>query len=238
MIRKPTPARLLLAAAFAAVAAPVLAQSSDPSSDQSSPWSFELGAGTDNRSKAASKSGNDAYVSAYAAWESADGLIYVSPGFQTIQAGGSNIETDWIVGYRPEAFGYAFDLNVAYKRRLDVEAGYDADGVELSAEVSRAVGPAQAALLVQYAPDAPGATRSYVWVEAELGWAFTPRLDGSAALGRREQDNGPDYTGWNVGVTYALTDALDLDLRYYDTDAAALDEQYEEALVAKLAYAF
>ncbi|MED5538244.1 MAG: TorF family putative porin [Pseudomonadota bacterium] len=238
MIRNTPPARLVLAATFAAVAAPVLAQSSDPSSGPSSSWSFEVGAGTDNRSKAASKSGNNGYVSAYAAWESADGLIYVSPGFQTIQAGGSNIETDWIVGYRPEAFGYAFDLNVAYKHRLDVEAGYDADGLELSAVVSRAVGPAQAALLVQYAPDAPGSTRSYVWVEAELGWAFTPRLEGSGALGRREQDNGPDYTGWNVGVTYALTDALDLDLRYHDTDAHTFGEQYEDALVAQVAYAF
>ena len=118
------------------------------------------------------------------------------------------------------------------------DPGYDADGLELSAEVSRAVGPAQAALLVQYAPDAPGLTRSYVWVEAELGWTFSPRLDGSAAIGRREQDGGPDYTGWNAGVTYALTDALALDLRYYDTDAAALDEQYEDAVVARLAYAF
>ena len=213
-----------------------------PAQAQTSPgrgvWGFEVEAGTDNRSKAASKSGNDAYVSAYAAWESDDGRIYVSPGFQTIQAGGSNIETDWIVGYRPEAFGYAFDLNLAYKRRLDVDPGYDADGLELSAEVSRAVGPAQAALLVQYAPDAPGLTRSYVWVEAELGWTFSPRLDGSAAIGRREQDGGPDYTGWNAGMTYALTDALALDLRYYDTDAAALDEQYEDAVVARLAYAF
>lgn len=100
MIRNTRAARLVLAATFAAVAAPVLAQSSDPSSGPSSSWSFEVGAGTDNRSKAASKSGNNGYVSAYAARESADGLIYVSPGFQTIQAGGSNIETDWIVGYR------------------------------------------------------------------------------------------------------------------------------------------
>ena len=232
MIRIPSLAACALLALTAVTPAP--ARAAGPGGV----WGFEVEAGTDNRSKSASKSGNDAYVSAYAAWESDSGLIYVSPGFQTIQAGGSNIETDWIVGYRHEAYGYAFDLSLAYKRRLDVDAGYDADGVELSAEVGRAIGPAQAALLVQYAPDAPGPAQSYVWVEAEIGWAFTPRLDGSAALGRREQDGGPDYTGWNAGVTYALTDALDLDLRYHDTDAAAFGEEYEDAVVARLAYAF
>ena len=42
---------------------------------------------------------------------------------------------------------------------------------------------------------------------------------GAAAIGRREQDNSLDYTAWNAGVTYALTDNIDADLRYYATDA-------------------
>ena len=60
----------------------------------------------------------------------------------------------------------------------------------------------------------------------------------SAEIGRREQDNAPDYTAWNAGVTYALTDSLGLDVRYYDTNAAEFGEQYEDALVAEIAYAF
>jgi hypothetical protein len=39
-------------------------------------------------------------------------------------------------------------------------------------------------------------------------------------------------------VTYDLTDALALDLRYHDTDAHAFGDQYEDALVAEVAYAF
>ena len=100
------------------------------------------------------------------------------------------------------------------------------------------IGPASARLQVQYSPDSAGATEALTWVEGRLGWAFTPRLDGTVALGRREQDNSPDYTAWNAGVTYALTDALALDVRYYDTDAAEFGEQYEDGLVAELAYAF
>ena len=39
-------------------------------------------------------------------------------------------------------------------------------------------------------------------------------------------------------MTYALTDALALDLRYHDTDAHRVGDQYREALVAEVAYAF
>lgn len=224
---------VLAALASAALAAPAMAQSAPDGG-----WSFEVGAGTDNRSKAASKSGNDGYVYGAATWESADGRFYVGPGLETIQAGGSNVEAEFVAGYRPEAFGYDFDFNLAYKNRLDAEAGYDEDGWEVTTNISRAIGPATARLQLQYSPDAAGSTEAFTWVEAQAGWAFSDRLEGSVAVGRREQDKAPDYTGWNAGVTYALTDAIDLDLRYYDTNAHAVGEQYEDALVAKVAYAF
>jgi Bacterial protein of unknown function (Gcw_chp). len=201
-------------------------------------WSFEVGAGTDNRSKSASKSGNDPYVFGAATWVSADGLFYVSPGVETIDSGGSDVEAEFVAGYQPEAFGYAFDFSVAYKNRLDAEAGYDEDTVEFTGEVSRDVGPASARLQVQYSPDAAGSTEAFTWVEGRLGWGFTNRLQGTVALGRREQDNAPDYTAWNAGVTYGLTDALDLDVRWYDTNATEFGEQYKSALVAEVAFAF
>ena len=43
----------------------------------------------------------------------------------------------------------------------------------------------------------------------------------SAALGYQEQDGGLDYTTWNAGVGYALTDHISLDVRYWDTDASS-----------------
>lgn len=217
--------------------APAAAQSASSSSARDA-WSFEVGAGTDNRSKNVSKSGNDGYVYGSATWESADGLFYVSPGVETIQAGGSNVEAEVVFGYQPEAFGYTFDFNVAYKNRLDAEAGYDEDAWEFTGNASRSIGPASARLQVQYSPDAAGSTESFTWVEGRIGWDFTNRLEGTVAVGRREQTNAPDYTGWNAGVTYALTDVMDLDLRYYDTDANTFGEQYEDALVARVAYAF
>lgn len=222
---------LMIAAVLVAAGAPAFAQSSGS-------WSFEVGAGTDNRSKDTSKSGNDGYAYGTATWESGDGLFYVAPGVQTIQAGGSNIETALIVGYQPEAYGYQFDVNLAYKYRIDANPGYDDDTWEATGNVSRAIGPAKARLQVQYSPDQAGTAKAFTWVEGRVGWTFTPQLNGTIAVGRREQNGAPDYTGWNAGVTYALTDALDLDLRYYDTDAHTFGEQYEDALVAKVSFGF
>lgn len=227
MLRSLTIAAILAAA----TAAPAFAQSA-------SPWSFEVGAGTDNRSKNASKSGNDGYVFGSATWESSDQRFYLSPSVQTIQAGGSTVEAAFTAGYAPEAFGYQFDFNLAYKNRIGADAGYDDDTWEATANISRAIGPARARLQVQYSPDQAGAAKAFTWVEGRVGWDFTPQLNGSVALGRREQDNAPDYTGWNAGATYALTRSLALDVRYYDTDAHTFGEQYEDALVARVSYAF
>ena len=233
-IASPAPfgfAPLGLAMVLAAFATPALAQAGGD-------WDFQVGAGSDNRSKNVSKSATDPYAFGSATWESANGLFYAGPGFETIKAGGSRVELNMVAGYQSEAFGYQFDLNVAYKNRAGADDGYDNDTWEFTGNISRSIGPARARLQVQYSPDAAGSNESFVWVEGRVGWTFTPKLDGTVAVGRREQDNGPDYTGWNAGVTYALTEKLDLDLRYYDTSAHSAGEQYGDALVAKISYAF
>ncbi len=201
-------------------------------------WTFELGSATDNRSKSVSKTGNDGHVFGSATWESADRRFYAGPAFEGVQSAGSNVELAFAAGFAPEAFGFEFDFNVAYLNRVGADAGYDEDALELTADMRRAIGPAWGNLQVQYAPDAAGDTRSFVWVEASAGWEFSNRLSASAGVGRREQVGAPDYTGWNAGVTWGLTDKVDVDLRYYDTDADGEGETYRDAIVAEVAYAF
>ena len=210
MIRSTVIAALL--ACLALPASPVLAQS-----DSSGDWSFVLGAATDNRSKSVSKTGNNGHVFGSATWQSADGRFYAGPAFEGVQSSGSNVEVALAGGFAPEAFGFLFDFNLAYLNRIDTDAGNDGDAWELTTDINRSIGPASGNLQIQYAPDAAGATKSFVWVEAELGWEFSYRLSGSAAVGRREQNGAPDYTGWNAGLTWAATDVVDLDLRYFDT---------------------
>lgn len=225
----------LPAALVALIASPVLAQGGPRAGGD---WLFELGAATDNRSKAASKSDGAPYAFGSAAWESADGLFYLGAGAETIDSNGSRLETEAFVGIQPEVAGFDLDLNLAHKWRLDADPGADDEAWEFTANLSRAIGPASARLQFQTSPDGAGTAEHWTWVEARAGWALTDSLEATVALGRREQDDAPDYTGWNAGLTWAVTPGLDADLRWYDTDAGVPGEQYAGALVAGLSYAF
>jgi uncharacterized protein (TIGR02001 family) len=218
----------LLTLATAAFAAPALAQSeAGPGS-----WAFAIGGATDNRSKNASKTQGDAFVYGLVEWESDDSFVYAGTGAETIDSNGSNVEHDLKVGIRPTVAGFDVDLNVAHKWQIDADPGTDNDALEFTANVSRSIGPASARVQLQHSPNGTGATEAWTWVEARVGWDFTNKLSADASIGRREQDNNIDYTGWNAGVTYAVNDRLELDLRWHDTDADVPGPQYEGALVA------
>lgn len=228
-----TPACLIgVLAAFCATGA--VAQTASPGA-----WSFQFGGGTDNRSKDASKSDGEPFAFGEAEWSSADGRFYAAPAFETIRSSdGSRLELELSAGYRPQIAGFDLDLNAAHKWRVDSDPGSDDDAWEFTADIERSVGPASARLRLQHSPDGAGSTEAWTWVAGRLGWELTPRLSASAELGRREQDNAVDYTGWNAGVSFAATRALELDLRWHDTNADAPGEQYAGALVASFSVAF
>ncbi|WP_439477512.1 TorF family putative porin [Brevundimonas sp.] len=234
MLRTLTTAAFL-ATALLAAAAPVAAQDAAPSGS----WSFAVGAATDNRSKGASKTDGEAFVWGEAEWESASGLLYAGSGFQTIKSSsGSDLEVEIGAGVRPGIAGFDLDLNVTHKSQIDAVSGYDDNAWEFTADVKRSIGPASGRVRFQYSPDGTGGTEAWTWVEARLGWDFTNKLEGTAAIGRREQDNSLDYTAWNAGFTYAVTNNIDADLRYYATDADVPGEQYADSLVAGISLAF
>jgi uncharacterized protein (TIGR02001 family) len=202
-----------------------------------SDWSFELGVGTDNRSKGASKSGVAPYAFGEAQWNTAIGF-YADVEFETIDSSGSRIETEVEAGWQFAALGLGFDASTSYKQRLDVEPGQDAAAWEYQFDVVRDFGAADGRVRIEYSPDSLGSTRASTWVEARLRWPLSDRLKASVTLGRREQDDAPDYTGWNAGVAFALTDTTDLDLRWHGTNAEAEGEPYQDALVASVLVAF
>lgn len=202
-------------------------------------WSFALGAGTDNRSKDASKSDGEAYVWGQAQWESASGLFYAGPQFETIKSStGSDLEVALSAGMKPEVAGFDLDLNVEHKWHVDADQGADDDAWEFTADVKRSIGPANVRLRLQHSPDSTGSTEAWTWIALRGGWDFSDKLAGTVEVGRREQDNSIDYTGWNAGFTYALTRNLEAELRYHATDADVPGEQYADALVGSVSIAF
>ncbi len=203
-----------------------------------SAWDFSVGATTDNRSKDASKSDGEASVWGEALWNSADGFFYAGPAFETIKSNGSNVEVEVGGGIRPQWAGFDFDLNATHKWRLDSNPGVDDDAWEFTADMKRSIGPASGRLRVQHSPDGAGSVKQWTWVAARAGWDFTDKLTASAEIGYRDQTNSVSYTGYNVGVSYALTQELELDVRWHGTDAKEPGEQYKDALVAGISYAF
>lgn len=230
-------ATALLAAAGAAAAQDASPVAATPPA--SGKWTFSFDAATDNRSKDASKTQGDPFVGGAARWVSGSGFFYGGPSFQTIKSsGGSNLELAAAAGIRPEFAGFDFDLNTAYKYQVDSNPGVDEDAWEFTADLKRSIGPASGRLRLQHSPDGTGSTKEWTWVEAHVGWDFTNKLSGSAGIGRREQNNSVDYTGWDAGLAYALSRNVEASLHYYDTDADSTDKQYEGALVAGINISF
>lgn len=234
--------RLVLSAltALLCAATPALAQDRDNarySGERPSHWSFEFGGGTDNRSKGTSKSGTEPYVFGEVQWNTASGF-YADAEFETIDSSGSSVETEVEAGWQFSAAGLDFDTSISRKWRLDADPGQDDDAWEYQFDILRDFGPVDTRLRLEHSPDGLGSTRATTWVEARVRWPLADRLKASATLGRREQDNGPDYTGWNAGVAWAITDTTALDLRWHGTDIADEGEQYEDALVASVLIAF
>lgn len=200
-------------------------------------WTFELGAGTDNRSKGASKSGNDPYVFGEAQWNTSNGF-YADAEFETIDSSGSYVETEVEAGWQYSLFGFDFDTSASHKWRLGAVAGHDDAAWEYQFDIIRDFGAVDARFRVEHSPDGLGSTGRWTWTEGRVRFPLADRLQASATLGRREQDNAPDYTGWNAGVAYALTEIVELDLRWHGTDAEDEGEQYEDALVASVIATF
>ncbi|MNL51803.1 hypothetical protein D3C87_1749320 [compost metagenome] len=47
-----------------------------------------------------------------------------------------------------------------------------------------------------------------------------------------------DYTAWNLGAAYQLTEHLALDVRYFDTDEHGFGSAYDSRAVASLKATF
>lgn len=222
-----------------AAAALFLFAGSAQAQDAAGDWSFGLGAATDNRSKDASKSDGEPFVWGEARWSNSSGFFYAGPAFETIRSStGSDLEVSLTAGIRPEIAGFDLDISAEHKWHVDANPGADDNAWEFTADIKRSIGPASARVRLQHSPDSTGSTEAWTWVALRGGWEFTNRLSATAEIGRREQDNSIDYTGWNVGFSYALTDAIEADLRWHATDADVPGEQYKDGLVAGIAFAF
>lgn len=151
---------------------------------------------------------------------------------------GSDSEIITTVGWAPEALGFEWDFSVLNRDLPGTAAGIDSNYWEYQADVSRSVGPVSGRVRVNYTPDGFAGTKEAWWVEAQAGYKISGKTRATAALASRRAHGGADYTAWNVGVKQKLTDAVALDVRWYDTDEHDLGDSYEGRLVGALTFTF
>lgn len=130
----------------------------------------------------------------------------------------TDAEVDLYGGYRTEAGGFALDFGAIGYLYVGEPDGAEYNYAEFKAAASRAVGPATFGAAVYYSPDFFGADKEATYAEVNAAFSPAPKWTVSGALGKQWLDVSDDYTTWNVGVGYALTDKVGVDVRYHDTD--------------------
>jgi uncharacterized protein (TIGR02001 family) len=202
---------------FAAAAAAALLLTAGAASAQNAEATFNVGVVSDYVFRGFSQTDENPAVQGGV--DVTAGSFYVGAWASNVDFGDdTEVEIDTYGGYRTEAAGFAFDVGVIGYFYAQSPSGTDYDYVEFKGAASRAVGPATIGAAVYYSPDFFGLDEEATYIEANA--AFTPadKWTVSGAVGQQFLDVNDDYATWNVGVSYAFSDEVAVDLRYHDTD--------------------
>jgi uncharacterized protein (TIGR02001 family) len=159
--------------------------------------------------------------------------FYVGTWASNVDFGeGTDAEIDLYAGYLTEVAGYALDLGVGSYFYVGAPNGSDYQYQEFKAVVSREVGAATLGAAVYHSFDYFGADKAATYVEANAAWTLSNTWTVSGAVGYQAFDVSADYTTWNLGASYTLTDNLALDLRYHDLDSPHAESRFAMSLKA------
>ena len=229
---------LFRAAAAGALATALIGVSSPASAQSDVKVAWNVGVVSDYIFRGFSQTGEDPAIQGGV--DLTSGSFYAGAWASNVDFGDdTDAEVDLYAGYRPEVAGYALDFGVIGYLYAGQPDGADYDYVEFKAAASRAFGPAILGAAVYYSPDFFGASEDEA-TYAEINGAVSPadKWTLSGAVGRQWVSSDLDYTTWNLGAAYQLTDTLALDLRYHDTDQHDFGDIYGARAVATLKATF
>ncbi|MBB5746792.1 TorF family putative porin [Brevundimonas variabilis] len=146
------------------------------------------------------------------------GSVYLGAWASNVDFGDStDAEIDVYGGYRWESVGVAWDVGVVgYFYAPGSNSDYDY--VEVKVAGSRAIGPLTVGAAAYFSPDFFGVDDEATYLEANAAITPADKWTVSGAIGKQWLSTSDDYSTWNAGVAYAITENVALDLRYYDTD--------------------
>jgi len=152
---------------------------------------------------------------------------------------GTDAEVDLYAGVKPAVGPVTLDLGVIYYGYIDSPSGSHQAYWEGKVAGSVTAGPTTIGAAVFYSPDFFGGTDDAVYAESNIAIAIPDtKFSISGALGHQWVKGPADYTTWNAGVGFALTDHVGLDLRYYDTDEHGFGKIYGSRVVAGVKLTF
>jgi uncharacterized protein (TIGR02001 family) len=202
--------------------------------------SFNLGAQTDYAVRGISQTEGQASV--FGGADVTQGPIYAGVWASNVSFPGdpdTAAEIDLYGGWRQTHGAWTLEAGAVGYLYVGQPDGADYNFVEAKLAASRTQGPLTVGAAVFASPDFFGASEDEaVYVEASTAVRLTRRLAVSGALGRQAVSSNFDYTSWNAGMTFSVTDKIALDLRGYDNDQHGFGDIYEPRLVVALKATF
>lgn len=220
--------KLMLAATVGSLALAGAAQAQD---DTKLDLSFNVGANTDYVFRGISQTDRDPSV--YGGVDATMGMFYAGVWASNVDFGnGTDAEFDIYAGFTPTVGAVSLDFAAVYYGYIDQPSGSNEDYWEFKAAASVPAGPATLGAAVYYSPEFFGKTgdATYFEVNGEVPLGDS-KFALSGALGYQQVKGPADYTTWNVGIGYQLTDNIGLDLRYHDTDEHKFGKIYDSRVV-------
>jgi len=211
--------KLALAAAVGSLALGGAAQAQDDGLSVS----FNVGAATDYVFRGFSQTDEDPQV--FGGVDISAGIFYAGVWASNVDfLDSTDAEFDIYAGITPTLGAVSLDLGVIYYGYIDKGAS-NYDYWEFKATASVPAGPATLGVAAYYSPNFYGTADDAFYYEANASVDIPDtKFSISGAIGRQEQDGGLDYTTWNVGVGFALTDNVSFDVRYHDTNVSKTND--------------
>ena len=145
---------------------------------------------------------------------------------------GTDLEYDIYGGIKPTLGAATLDLGLIYYGYTDSPPGPEQAYWEGKAAISVPAGPGTLGAAIFYSPEFFGETGKATYIEANGSVAIPEtKFSVSGALGRQFVEGPLDYTTWNIGLGFALTDNIGFDLRYWDTDEHGFGKLYDSRVV-------
>jgi uncharacterized protein (TIGR02001 family) len=145
---------------------------------------------------------------------------------------GTDIEFDIYGGIKPTVGAVTLDIGLVYYGYTDQPPGPNEDYWEGKLAASIPAGGATLGAAVYYSPEFFGETGKATYYEVNGAYPIPDtKFSVSGALGHQSVEGPLDYTTWNFGVGFALTDNVGFDLRYIDTSEHGFGSIYDSRVV-------